>query len=274
MNIEDLNPDIDLINEIFSNHLKSYTYSLVFSDQTKFLDNIHESKYNKIEIDDPSKVQNLDDVLNEFDLNPYKSDLIYIVIIAEILVGFVKNHGIKIDNYSSLKKELLESLKYLYTNRDLEIVFRNIHDNKSAVIRNLDYIKTIKQTLIQSLFDLYPDQILKDLYTKEYFDEHALIIIDELIADIPSRTHKGRKKIHKYTGDYIWPIHNYLEKYTHLKADEGVLISRRQSSFIYKFLSVFNLFSQTLYWEEDNIRHIFVGYMKRYIFFKKMTSKT
>jgi hypothetical protein len=263
MILADLTPNSEIINDILSNHIRRIFVKKLHIDDIE-LDISAHAVNERVNIQSILQNGNLDSVFDEYGLSIHKSDLLKLIIICEMIIAYSKAHRKKIDNYSTKKKELLLALRYFYVHRNITIDFKNIQNNNSESIIIPEFVDAFKENLVHMLFKLYPASSLSKKYTRESFEENALSIIDEYLDNIPYKPRKGRKRQYNVIGDYIWTLHQYLEKYTVLKSDSNVLISRKQASFIYKILNEFKLFPNELNWGEDKIRHLYVDYMKFY----------
>lgn len=166
--------------------------------------------------------------------------------------------------YAGHGSELLQALKFLFDNEltDIRIEFKHKKKNLSVSINNVARIYSIRKVLI----DLY---IEDDIYFKQGWAEPDNIrywgkYIDFIInKDSVHEPKKGRKTKHHSTGLLISFLQRYLQEYTEIKAEEGIVLSRSQATFISKFLKLLNFLKDDYAWEEDNMRHILVKFLSR-----------
>ncbi len=167
-------------------------------------------------------------------------------------------------------EELDSALLFLYGYKDAEmkIEFKHTKENISTPIKNPILIEVVRKALRKYFEenDIFVEQGFvkpKDILNfKNYVEFVAKERKDETSRN-PKINRKGRK--YKYAGiaDMIDGLQIFLQNYTNLKAEENIIISRQQASFIYNFLVIIEIIPDNLAWKEDNIRHVLAKYKKR-----------
>lgn len=259
MNIQDLKPDFERI--AFALDLNA-SASHVFIDKYWHGISQGEIPYN---LKDNESFMAL---LKEHSLQVYYNDLLFLAF------QFLRRNNTSIkfeeqrERFSGLKKELLNSLKFLYDyDKSIKIVIKHKTENLSASVNNKQLIFIIRKALTE--YFMMNDIAFKGGFSKEENIKDWGYYLGLVIAEKNLYSKKGRPKKHIFTGNYIDALQKYLQEFTELKAEEVTSISRSQASFIYKFLNLFGLIPDNLSWEEDNIRHILDRFREK----KKLSQK-
>jgi len=200
------------------------------------------------------------DLIKEYKLELFQNDLFYFAYgILNANINW-KN----IEEQASLEKgkedEMFHALRFLFSFKANEIKLDLKHKslNISASITNPLLIEFIHKSLTNELISnnhIYQKKLV-DPENPEEYAEFKRYISSKISEYKKKDIKKGRKTKHKSTGSKIDSLQRYLQEYTELKAEQNIVISRKQSLFIYKFLYLLDVFPESLTWEEDNIRHI------------------
>lgn len=196
-------------------------------------------------------------LFKEYELDSFKNDLLFIAHKCQKQ----KKEDLRTKDFlksiSGSTEEHIEALNFLFDHDPSEIKIDIKHKTKnvSVSIKNVILIYRLREALHNlyvedcSYFNsgmLDPDEITD----WEGYYKLLMNLEDGFVK------RKGRKRKHHSTGRYINYLKNYLQEYTHLKAESGILISRGQASFIFKFLDAIGFIDDEFAWKEDNIRLI------------------
>jgi len=256
MDIKDLKPDFERIASIYS--FVAIT-GIPFPERTNFFLRSYEKEWQSIlkgetsyEIKDNI---NLKKLIEDFSLMDNYNDFLFLAF------RFSKQEklGEGLKRYMKLltgkKKELLHALDLFYMNEldEIKIVLKHRIKNLSISINNQILLEKIREALLDEYIktDSYFTQgIVKP---EEINDWGKYIHIQVLENEtIPSK--KGRKRMPSQ-GSKIEILQMYIQLFTDFKASNENTISRKQASFIFKFLSELKMMPDNLTWQEDNIRH-------------------
>lgn len=161
--------------------------------------------------------------------------------------------------YEDYDLEHLKAIKFLLDTRteDLIVDFKHKLYSKPLTLNNVKIITFIKEALLDNFFRTKHE--LPSKRGEEYWSK----AIEQDISELEKAKGKaGRKKKYHFLGSHIYTLRRYLQDNTDLKGREGILISRRQSLFIFKFLSLYGLIGDDITSKEDNIYHILEDYLK------------
>jgi hypothetical protein len=260
MEINDLKPDFEKIISVFHS-TTIIDDDIPISESSKLLWKSIGKDWERIikgEIPYESKDNiNLTNLIKENSLEPYYNDLLFFAF------RFIeRNKGVDdinkwMKSIKGEKKELLNALKFLYDNEiiDTKIVLKHKTRNLSITINNQLLINLIKESLLKEFIDTdsyFKQEFIKPEEVEDWGKYFSFLLLEEEAKQVK----KGRKKKPGFTGSFIDTLQIYLQEYTELKADKEISISRKQASFIFKFLDVLDLIPDSLTWEEDNIRHM------------------
>ena len=254
MNLNDFKPDFEKIIDTLEFPQSSSKY--IYSDWDKIIKG--DISYN---IAENTKLISL---LKEFNFESSRNDFIYLAFRSlRLNAGWHDLKSFK-NKYSSKREELNNVLQFLisFDTAEIKIDFKHTRKNITTSIKN--------EILIQAIFESLAEYFIKnDYYIEQGFAEPEEIkdlskylnfVIEEQKLSDPVVIKHGRKKKHGRTAMIIDNLQKYLQRYTHLKAEEGISVSRRQSIFIYKFLIVLDIIPDNLSWQADNIRLILNKY--------------
>jgi len=127
---------------------------------------------------------------------------------------------------------------------------------------------------MRNIIDLYKDTLFETFKRMEYNISEGYInpkeilnwkgYMEYVIADHKKLIKKksGRPSKNYDVSKMIDTLQRYLQRFTFLKTEKNIELSRKQASFIYKFLEIIGMFPNELSWETDNIRHILNKYRK------------
>ena len=232
----------------------SLNKNIIFKRHTTFINSIWEIlTNNEIPYDGENKKE-LEFILSEFNLTIHLNDLLFLLSYFK----YCKHRNDSINENEHLRlatrSELLATLKYLYDNtpRKLKIEILNKTEKSGTTLLNPLFIDVIKKSLLDFLIQNVPS-VKQDIVDIENFDQWPEYIDFMIIQENPV-IKKGRKPKHTYTVKIIDALQIYLQEYTVIKAEMNTPISNRQSSFIYRFLTDFNLIQDSVTYEEDNVR--------------------
>lgn len=257
MEIKDLKPDFERIAPIYS--IIAIT-GIPFPERTNFFLRSYEKEWQSI-LKGETSYENKDNInlrklIEDFSLMDNYNDLLFLAFrfskqekLGEDLKRFMKLIPGK-------KKELLQALEFIYVNElaEIKVVLKHRIKNLSIAINNQILLGIIREALLNEFIetDLYFQQgFVKPEDIPDWGKYFDFINIEEEAKPIK----KGRKR-KPSQGGKIEILQMYLQLFTDLKADKENTISRKQASFIFKFLSELNLMPDNLSWQEDNIRHI------------------
>lgn len=263
MDIKDLKPDFERIASLYS--IISITDIPIPERKNFFLKIYHKEWQSIINGDISYEIKdntNLKKLIADYSLTDNYSDFIFLAF------RFTKKEGAGEDfkRYMKLipgkKKELLKALEIAYMNEleEIKIVLKHRIKNLSVSINNQILLGKIREALLNEFIetDLYFQQgFVKPEDIPDWGKYFKFINIEEEAKPIK----KGRKR-KPSQGNNIDILQLYLQLFTDLKASKEISISRKQASFIFKFLSELNLMPDNLYWKEDNIRHIVTKFRK------------
>ncbi|HPJ87432.1 MAG TPA: hypothetical protein PLU55_04910 [Candidatus Pacearchaeota archaeon] len=170
-----------------------------------------------------------------------------------------QNYKAREKDYEDYELEHLKAIKFLLDTRteDILIDFRNKLYSKSLTLNNAKIITFIKEAMLDNFFRIKHE--LPSKRGKEYWSN----AIEQNIAELEKvKSKSGRKRKYHFLGSHIYTLRRYLQDNTDLKAREGILISRRQSLFIFNFLSIYGFIGDDITSKEDNIYHILEDYVK------------
>ncbi len=209
-------------------------------------------------------IQELKALLEEFNLESCYNDFLFLANENQRLNKGITELKETASKFHGKQDELLYALKFLFNNDTENIILdlkEKIHINKTS-ISNQILIQVIKKALLEYFIetDIYIEQGFSKIEEIEdwgrYFD---FILLEKECYSVK----KGRRSKHSLAGKTIDYLQKYLQEYSEIKAEKGTSISRRQASFIYKFLNIFEIIPDKLAWEEDNIRHILTKYREK-----------
>jgi hypothetical protein len=224
---------------------------------------------------------NLKALLEEFNLESFYNDFLFLAYYIKGINAPQEDIREKLELISKKNDELVFALKILlaYKENALKIDIKHKKENISTSITSNKLIQVIKESLLEyfSKTPLFFQQGIAEMGEKresqdwkEYWKEYIDFIISEK-QKVASK--KGRKKQIPLMPIYIIELQRYLQEYTEIKAEEGISISRRQSLFIFKFLSLIGIIQyDKLYWKEDNIRLILTKFRKEIKNYKILNS--
>ncbi|HPQ79080.1 MAG TPA: hypothetical protein PLG47_01385 [Candidatus Dojkabacteria bacterium] len=155
--------------------------------------------------------------------------------------------------------EHLKAIRFLLDNRieDIILDFRHKLYSKPLTLNNAELIAFIKEAMLNNFFALQHE--LPSKRGKEYWSK----VIEQKISELEKAKSKaGRKRKYHFLGSHIYTLRRYLQDNTDLKTREGILISRRQSLFIFKYLSIYGMIGEDITSKEDLIYHILEDYQK------------
>jgi len=196
-------------------------------------------------------------LLKEYKLQACYDDLLFLACIFKRERRFSEMLSKYADHIPGKDIEILHVLRFLFTHKteDIKITIKHRTQNNSVSINNKPLIEEIRKALLNYFIE-YETDFEQELKKPQQVNDW-ITCIDSMINNTEKPfKQKGRKRKHAATGKYIDAFQRYLQEFTELKADEGIPISRKQASFIYKFLNIFELIPDNLSWEPDNIRHI------------------
>lgn len=250
MNLEDLKPDFEKIKVAMQ----------IPESHSKFLydqwDGIISGKYS-YDIKNNIKLITL---LKENNLESFHYDFLFLAFRCRWIKASWDELKISHSKISGQHEEFNQVLEFLsrYDLTDIKIDVKHRAENLSASIRHRTTIGIIFDALVE--YFLKHDSFIEQgfLQPEEIQDlgKYLKFVIEEEKVENKHIKKLGRKRKHGSTAIMINFLQNYLQNYTFLKAVEGISISRGQSTFIYKFLSILDIIPDNLTWEEDNIRHI------------------
>ncbi len=202
-------------------------------------------------------------LFEEYGLDSFKNDLLFIAHKCQKQKMMDLRTMEFMKSISGSSEQHLEALKFLFEHdlSELKIDIKHKTKNVSVSIKNVILLFRIREALHNlyieecSYFntgELDPDEITD---WEGYFN-----LVTNLEGGFVKR--KGRKKKHHSTGRYVNYLKIYLQEYTPLKAENGILISRSQASFIFKFLEAIGFIDDEFAWKEDNIRLILSKYIE------------
>jgi len=257
MDIKDLKPDFERIASLYSIIVIT---DFPFHERRNFFLRNYQREWQSIlngetpyEVKDNSNLKNL---IADFSLDKYYSDLLFLAF------RFTKSEKGREDfkRFMKLmpgkKKELLQALDLFYMNEldKIKLVLKHRIKNLSASINNQILLRIIKEALLDEYIntDTY---FMEGIVKPEEINDWGKYIHIQVLENetIPSK--KGRKR-KPSQGNNIDTLQMYLQLFTALKASNENTISRKQASFIFKFLLELKLMPDNLTWQEDNIRHI------------------
>jgi hypothetical protein len=177
--------------------------------------------------------------------------------------------------FETKRKNQLSILKLITENQIDKVIFEikykhqlvEIHDSelKLAIYETIvNYIESyVKRIIALNGYSKYPDDNIKDGYEKA-LDEISKkkLPIDEILTHLEDlaqkrpkkKITKGRTPQNKGLQHSIYYLQRYLQKYTGIKAETDVLITRKQAQFIYHFFRITGIIDVDLNYPEDNIR--------------------
>jgi hypothetical protein len=255
MALKELKPDFERVGLAYN----AFVVNLTDLDITYFV-KVQWKKRIKGEVPyDIKDNSNINLLLKKYSLESHYKEFIFLasIFIADSQINmrdFIEYNNLRPGKY----KELRNANKFFQDNRlrDIKIVIKNKTKNLSTAIDNILLIDLLRDAISKE----YEKDIvyIEPLKMKEEEDQ-GVVYMDKELAEVK----KGRKRNPNSLGRNIAALQIYLQEFTELKAEEGILISRSQASFIYEFLDLIGIISKDLAWKEDNIRHIYLKYKER-----------
>lgn len=196
-------------------------------------------------------------LLKEYELDSFMNDLLFIAHKCQKQ----KKQDLQTEDFlrslSGMGEQEIEALKFLfeYDLSEIKIDIKHKTKNVSVSIKNLILIYKLREALHNMYIEdcsYFNAGLLNPSEITDWGGYYNLIV--NLEDGFVKR--KGRKRKHHSTGRYIKYLKNYLQEFTHLKSEQGILISRSQASFIFKFLDAIGFIDNEFAWKEDNIRLI------------------
>lgn len=202
-------------------------------------------------------------LLQEYKFEKFTDDFIFLAFDCLHGKRFANELNMFLTKTKGYRAELLMALKFLFTNEcsNVKIEFKHVTKNESTSIRNTKLIKTLRELLLNNLLetDFY---IVSGMINKDDVPDWGNFI-DIVLKESVLESRKGRTPKYNIEPLKIDSLQRYLQEYTELKAEQGIVISRSQALFIFKFLQSIQIIPADLSWKEDNIRLLLTKFRKK-----------
>ena len=217
-------------------------------------------KDHSFNIDNPCLI----DLIKEYNLEAFLPDIIFI---TSIFISTEKKRAEKRlgdKEFYAQEFELISALRLLYSYTSLNIQIKSITKIDSFSINNPEIIELIKESLLNLYIKKHPcfkKRLDKDLYLEFKTLEMNYVLNKSMFSRYRSKRGRPQKQ---ETGELIHRLQLYLQGHTNLKANEGNIISRKQSEFIFALFKLLNLYkdSDDIEYGADNIYHLLVKFRK------------
>ncbi len=208
--------------------------------------------------------ENLESLLSDFNLIPYREDFKALdSIIQSLQMDFIQDSGFLLglkEAADSKLKELIQVLQFFNQKKQIKATFKDMKMLESVTIQNPDLINIILEALQRQLFNHLANYQI-NIKPEEIQDWGQFL---SWLEEESNPSKKGRPEKEMISGFLIDLLQKYLQRHTEIKADLGIELSRRQALFIGKYLSSIGIIeAENLAWLEDNIRHTFKNYRSK-----------